>query len=139
MFTSLLGGRQQFTRHIIRYYRTPDILAKTKPARPIEPIQPKGAFQSGDGGLNAGSEVAQFSIYPKAFDHIQKPQSSLLGKHHNLDAIAFGGFQIILGGKAAVRRHLPRWSVKKIDLPLEQGGVYHCIRRITLFNQTIKD
>jgi len=117
-------------QHIVRHDGTPDILAKTWPSLPVAAIQTKGPFQPGNIGFDAGAEVPQLLVNPKAFDHIQNTQASLLGEHHVFDPLVFGQPQVFPGGKTAVRRQLPRRSLKRRRLQVQQGRKHSGVRRI---------
>ena len=112
-------------------------MSETLPTRPITTIPTISPFESGDVCFDAGPEISQLLISPEAFHPLQDRQSSFLGKHHVLDAFAFGRFQVILGGKTAGRRQLARWSVKDLLVPVDQsrkpagvGGIARLARTI---------
>jgi hypothetical protein len=88
-------------QHIVRYEGAPDIPAKTWPSPPVAAIRTKGPFQPGNVGFDAGPEVPQLLLNPKAFAHIQTPQASLLGEPHVFDPLVFGRPQVFPGGKTA--------------------------------------
>jgi hypothetical protein len=103
-FVLLRLKQQTQNQDIVRHHGAPDILPEARPTLPVTAIQAKGPLQPGNIGFDPGPKVPQLSLNPQALDHLQDPQTSLLGEHDGFDSLALGQPQIIPRGKAAVGR-----------------------------------
>ena len=124
---------------IIRYQRTPNILLKPSPSRPITTGKSKRTLQPGDIRLNPRPKISQLLINPMALHHLQHRKTLLLGKGHILDPHAFGLLKILLRGKTPIRAHLPRRPTINSFLPLHQYGKKDRVIGIPPLHHTIQN
>ena len=84
-----------------------DIPFEPFPSRPRAAVEAEGPFEGGDTGLDARPEVPELLVHPRALRHVGDGETPLLRKDRVLDMVLFREGEVLLGGEAAIRTHLP--------------------------------
>ena len=98
-----------------------------------------GALEAGDTGLDAGAEVAQPAVHPRALDHVGNGDAALLVERDIGDAAGLGGGEIGAAGIAAIGGSLPWWRASTGDVAIEHWQKALGIGGIAVLNNDIED
>src|ERR1700739_1651719 len=99
----------------------------------------RAAPEAGYRRLDAGAEVAQTTVDPRALDHFGNGDAALLVEGDVGNAAGLGGGEIGAAGIAAIGGGLPRRRAGAGDLAIEHQDKALGIRRIAGFDDDIED
>src|SRR5262249_31728410 len=97
------------------------------------------ALEAGDGRLDAGAEVAQTTVDPRALDHLGNGDAALLVEGDVGNAAGLGGGEIGAAGVATIGGGLPRRCAGAGNMAIEHRQEALGIGRIAGFDDDIED
>src|SRR6266851_6940073 len=92
---------------VVGYHSGPDVRLEVVEPAPGAACRAVGTFETGNPGLDAGAEVAQLAVDPRAFGHILDRDAARFVEGDILDAAGLGLIEIVAAGIAAIGGHLP--------------------------------
>jgi len=124
---------------VVSHHGGPDVGLDMVEAAPGAACGAIGALEAGDAGLDAGAEVAQPAVHPRAFDHVGNGDATLLVERDIGDAAGLGGGEIGAAGVAAIGGGLPRRRAGAGDVAIEHRQKALGIGRIASLDNDIED
>src|SRR5215831_7705155 len=124
---------------IVRHHGGPDVGLEVVQSAPGAVGGAVRALEAGDRRLDAGAEVAQTTVDPRALDHLDNGDAALLVEGDVGNAAGLGGGEIGAAGVATIGGGLPRRCAGAGNMAIEHRDKAFGIRRIAGFDDDIED
>src|SRR5262252_1893483 len=124
---------------IVRHHGGPDVGFEVVQSAPGATGGAIGALEAGDRRLDAGAEVAQTPVDPRALDHLGNGDAALLVEGDIGDAAGLGGNEIGAASIAAIGGGLPWRRARSGDVAIEHWEEALGIGRIAGLDDDIED
>src|SRR5499427_10491310 len=124
---------------IVRHHGGPDVGLEVVQSAPGATGGAVRAFEAGDRRLDAGAEVAQTTVDPRALDHLGNGDAALLVEGDVGNAAGLGGGEIGAAGVATIGGGLPRRCTCAANMAIEHRHKAFGIGRIAGFDDDIED